>query len=167
MLCKGYNIKNINKMAVIINRQEELEALIDKDNIIIKDDLIIKCNINIKAYIAAYNIRAKNIKAHTIEAHTIKAKNIETDGINTSDGIGFSIRAFKIRARNIKTFFDIKAWEIRANSIKADAIFCARIVYSEYCLAQNKFICGWISTTATKNAHFCFNNDIQYIDYLY
>ncbi len=153
-------------MTVIINTQKELEALIDNDNIVIKDDLIIRCNINIKAYIAAYNIRAKNIKAHTIEAHTIKAKNIETDGINTSDGIGFSIRAFKIRARNIKTFFDIKAWDIIANSIKADAIFCAKIYYNEYCLAQDKFICSYVSG-ATKDAHFCFNDDIKYIDLLY
>ena len=77
MLCKGYNIKNINKMTVIINRQEELEALIDDNNIIIKDDLIINCNIDIEANIEASNIKARNIKAWDIEAFDIKADDIE------------------------------------------------------------------------------------------
>jgi len=151
-------------MTVTINKQEELEALMDNNSIIIKDNLIIKCDIDINAFITAYNIRAKNIKACTIEANTIKAKNIETNGFNTFD-FGFSIRAFKIRARNIKTSHDIKAWDIIANSIKANAIFCAKIYYNKYCLAQDKFICSYVSG-ATKDAHFCFNDDIKYIDLL-
>jgi hypothetical protein len=59
-------------MTVIINTQEELEALIDDDNnIIINDDLVIRCDIDIEA-----NIKANNIDAFDIKADDIEAKNI-------------------------------------------------------------------------------------------
>jgi predicted acyltransferase (DUF342 family) len=58
-------------MTVVINTQEELEALIDKNNIIIKDDLIINCNIDIKGNIKAHDIKANNIKAWNIKANDI------------------------------------------------------------------------------------------------
>jgi len=70
-------------MTVIINKQEELEALIDKNNnIIIGDDLIIRCDIDIEANINAGNIEARNIKAHNIEAFYIKANDIKADDID-------------------------------------------------------------------------------------
>jgi len=76
---------------IIINTQEELEALIDKNNIIIKDDLIIRCNININAHITARNIRAKNIRAWNIDAWDIKAWNINARNIKAWNIIYYSV----------------------------------------------------------------------------
>jgi len=62
---------------IVINTQEELEALIDDDNnIVIDGNLEINCKIIIKANIKAGNIKARDIKAGNIEALDIKAWDI-------------------------------------------------------------------------------------------
>ena len=67
-------------MTVIINTQEELEALIDKNNnIIIDGDLTINCSISIEANINACNIDAINIYANNIDANNIDVHNISYD----------------------------------------------------------------------------------------
>lgn len=108
-------------MTVIINKQEELKALMDENNNIIKDDLIINCNININAYIKAYNIRAKNIQAYNIDAWDIKAKDIKAD----------DIKAHNINAANIN------AWDVKAGKIEADDIDVCNIradAINVYCI---------------------------------
>ena len=92
-------------MTVIINTQEELEALIDKNNnIIIDGDLTINCSISIEANINACNIDAINIYANNIDANNIDAINIYANNIdaNNIDVHNISYDTFCIAHQSLK-----------------------------------------------------------------
>jgi len=135
-------------MTVIINKQEELEALIDKNNnIIIHDDLKINCDINIEA-----NIDATNIDAFYIKAWDIDAKNIKADDIKAYD-----IEAYDIDAG------DIKAWDIIAGDIKANNIEANDIKYYAFCITYESLKCKTIKGERKNSLHACLDQPIEYI----
>ena len=131
---------------MIINKQEELEALIDSNNdIIIEDDLIIRCDINIDTNINARNINARNIKAMGINARNINAWDINAGDINAGD----------INARNINAV-DIKAGDINARNINA-----GDIEYYAACYAYNSIICKSIKGQRTNSKHFVLDGELK------
>ena len=116
---------------MIINKQEELEALIDSNNdIIIEDDLIIRCDINIDT-----NINARNINARNIKAMGINARNINAWDINAGD---------------------INAWDINARNINA-----GDIEYYAACYAYNSIICKSIKGQRTNSKHFVLDGELK------
>jgi hypothetical protein len=162
-------------MTVRINTQEELEALIDKNNIIIYDDLEINCDIHIIAHIKAYNIRAKNIKAWDINAWDIKARDIKAENINVYNINANGIEAYSVKARrdikstnikvkgsieacNIETFFDINAKRINATNIKA-----CNIIYLISCIAIKSLKCKTIRGRRKNSLQACLDQPIEYI----
>jgi len=127
-------------MTVVINKREELEALIDdSNNIIIYDDLVINCDIDIDVF----DIEAKNIKARDIGVYNnIKATNIE---------------ACNIYANNIEAC-NIDAINIYANNIEAE-----KIDYYAFCIARKSLICETIEGRRQNSLHACLDQPIEYI----
>ena len=166
-------------MTVIINKQEELEALIDKhNNITIKDDLIINCSIDIDANIKAwYHIKARDINANDIKARDIKARDInandidafdiKANDINANDIDAFDIKARDINANDIDAFDikprDIKANDIKADYIKANNIKVRNINYYSFCVARESLKCKTIEGKRKNALHACLDKPIEYI----
>jgi len=136
-------------MTVIINTEEELEALVDKNNnIIINDDLMINCDIDIDVFdIEAKNIKARDIKARNIDAYDIKAYNIDADNIEA-----WNIRAWNIEAR-----------DINANNIDANNINAYDINYQVFCIAYKSLKCKTIKGRRQNVVHLCLDQPIEYI----
>lgn len=154
-------------MTVIINKQEELEALIDKNNynnIVIEDDLIIKCNID------AYNINVLNIKADTIKAENINAEKIEAYNIKALSDIKVekcidieaNIEAQDIKACNIYAN-NIEACNIDAINIYANNIEAKNIIYGSFCIATKNLKCKKIKGKRRNSLHACLDQPIEYI----
>ena len=136
-------------MTVIINRQEELEALIDKDNnIVIDDDLRINCDIDIAANIKALDIVAFLV---SVKANNINACYIGADNINAED-----IEAHHINA-------DIEARNITANNIIANNINAKIINYDAFCIVYESLKCKTIEGRRKNSLHACLDQPIEYI----
>ena len=130
---------------ITVNTQEELEAFIVDDTIVIDDDLTIKCYINLPEI---------SIKAYDIKAMKFEARNIEAGDINV-----WNIEARNIDARNID------AWNIDAFNIKANIIS-----YYAYAIATESLICKSIvgkrqnSVGKRQNSfHTCLGKEIEFI----
>ena len=129
---------------IVINTQEELEALIDNNNnIIINDDLMLICNIEINANIKAENINAMDIEARDIIAEDINAVNI---------------KAWDIEAENINAE-DIEAWNIEAVDINA-----LNISYYAVCFAYTSINCKSIKGSHDNSKHFALDGEITIIN---
>jgi len=147
-------------MTVIINTQEEFEALInDGNDIIIYDDLVINCDIDIDVWdIEAYNINARNIGAY----NRIKATNIEACNINAENIDAENIKATNIEACNINAR-NIEAKNIDANNINAYNIDVHNISYDAFCIAHQSLKCKTIEGGRKNAVHLCLDQPIEYI----
>ena len=139
---------------IVINTQEELEALIDDDNnIVIDGNLEINCKIIIKANIKAGNIKARDIKAWNINALNIKARNIKARNIKARDIEALDIKAGNIKARDIKAgnieALDIEAWDIS---------------YYAVCFAYTSINCKSIKGRRANSKHFALDGEITIIN---
>ena len=100
-------------MTVIIRTQEEFDALIKENAVIINDNIEIHCNVKTKIKIECksilcfdgsvyYDISAGDISAGDISAGNIKARDINAGNIKARDIKARDIKAGDIKARNIK-----------------------------------------------------------------
>ena len=123
-------------MTVVINTQEELEALIVDGRIVIDDHLHITCNVRVEADIKAWNIKAWNIKAWNIKAWNINAGNINAGNIN--------------------------AGNINAGNINARFIDAGHIDYYAVCFAYKYIVCTSIEGRRENSKHFCLDGEIAF-----
>jgi hypothetical protein len=124
-------------MTVIIRTQEEFDALIKENAVVIDDNIEIHCNVETKIKIecgsilcfdgsvyydiSAGDIKARDINAGDINAGNIKAWNIKARDINAWNINAGDINAGDINARDINAW-NIKAWDIKTSDINAGDI---------------------------------------------
>ena len=121
-------------MTVIIKTQEEFDALIKENAVVIDDNIEIHCNVKTKIKIECksilcfdgsvyYDINARDINAWDINAGDIKAVDINARDINAGNINAWNINTWNINAVDIKAVDikarDINAWDINAGDIKA------------------------------------------------
>ena len=144
---------------IVINTQQELEALIDdNNNIVIDGDLEINCTIEVRANIKAWDIEARSIKAWDINALDINAEDIKALNINA-----WNINALDINARNIEAD-NIKAGNINARNIEAANIKAGNISYYGVCFAYNSISCKSIKGRRANSKHLALDGEITIIN---
>ena len=123
-------------MTIVINTQEELEALIVDGCIAINNNLRITCDVSVEVDIKAWNIKAGNINAGNIDARDINARNIDARNINVGN--------------------------INARDINAEGINAGNIDYYAVCFAYNYIACTSIKGKRYNNKHFCLDGKINF-----
>ena len=127
-------------MTVIIKTQEEFDALIKENAVVIDDNIEIHCNVETKIKIECGSILCFDGSVYyDISAGDIKARDINAGDINARD----------INAGDIKAW-DIKAWDINARDID----------YYAVCFAYKDIKCTKIEARRTPFKHFCLDGEI-------
>jgi len=127
-------------MTVIIKTQEEFDALIKENAVVIDDNIEIHCNVKTKIKIECKSILCFDGSVY----YDISAWDISAGDINAGD-----IKAWNIKAR------DIKARDIKAGNIKA-----RDIDYYAVCFAYKDIKCTKIEARRTHFKHFCLDGEI-------
>jgi len=140
----------------IYKTQQEVEADIKNDILLIEGDVRFECSIAISVSIVvnAGDINAVDINAWDINAGNINAGNINAVDINAWDINAGNIKALDINAGNIKAE-DINAWDINARDInavdiKAVDINAWDINYYAFCCAYQSITCTSIKANRIK-----------------
>ena len=148
-------------MTIVINTQEELEALIVDGCIAINNNLRITCDVSVEVDIKAWNIKAGNINAGNIDARDINAWNIKAGNINAGNINAGNIDARDINAGNIDAR-NINVGNINARDINAEGINAGNIDYYAVCFAYNYIACTSIKGKRYNNKHFCLDGKINF-----
>ena len=149
-------------MTIVINTQEELEALIVDGCIAINNNLRITCDVSVEVDIKAWNIKAGNINAGNIDARDINAGNIDAAwDINARNIKVGNIDARDINAGNIDAR-NINVGNINARDINAEGINAGNIDYYAVCFAYNGIACTSIKGKRYNNKHFCLDGKINF-----
>lgn len=144
----------------IYKTQEEVDADIKDERLIIDDNVTFECDVIVKGYIKARNIDALNINALNINAMDISARNITAMDINTWDINAWNINTWDINAMDVNVG-DINARSIDARDINARSINARDICYHAFCIAYKSIECNsWEARRSNHLDPVCLDGEL-------